>query len=178
MSSSRLLILGMVRIFGPIHGYDLRRQLVAMDADQWANIAFGSIYFGLGRLAEQGFLEAVETAQQGRRPYHTTYRITEKGDAEYDRLLRAQWWDVSPHPDPFILAITLMHDMPRDDLLAALTHRLQRTRDEMRAIELGVDVRGAPRHVHEIFRLRMARCRGDEAWLEDVIGKVERGELP
>lgn len=34
----------MVRIFQPVHGYDVRRELVAWHAEEWANVAPGSIY--------------------------------------------------------------------------------------------------------------------------------------
>ena len=43
MSSTRLLVLGVVRIFQPVHGYDVRRELLSWRVDQWANVAPGSI---------------------------------------------------------------------------------------------------------------------------------------
>ena len=43
MASTRLLVLGVVRIFQPVHGYDVRRELLSWRVDQWANVAPGSI---------------------------------------------------------------------------------------------------------------------------------------
>ena len=43
----------------------------------WTNIAFGSIYFALGKLSEEGFIEKVATEQQGGRPSREVYQITE-----------------------------------------------------------------------------------------------------
>ncbi len=46
MSATRLLILGVMLKKPPIHGYDVRRELEMWGAEQWANIAYGSILFG------------------------------------------------------------------------------------------------------------------------------------
>jgi hypothetical protein len=39
MSSTRLLMLGAVRIFQPVHGYFVRRELLTWRVDQWASTA-------------------------------------------------------------------------------------------------------------------------------------------
>ena len=53
MSSTRLLVLGVVRIFQPVHGYDVRRELLSWRVDQWANVAPGSIYNALKTLTKE-----------------------------------------------------------------------------------------------------------------------------
>ena len=57
MSSTRLLVLGAVRIFQPIHGYDVRRELLSWRVDKWANVAPGSIYNALKTLTKEKFLK-------------------------------------------------------------------------------------------------------------------------
>jgi DNA-binding PadR family transcriptional regulator len=44
MSTTRLLVLGVMRLFQPVHGYDVRPELLSWGADQWANVAPGSVY--------------------------------------------------------------------------------------------------------------------------------------
>jgi DNA-binding PadR family transcriptional regulator len=61
MSATRLLILGALRFMQPAHGYEIRRTLETWNADQWANIAYGSIYHALNKMAEEGFLKPVNT---------------------------------------------------------------------------------------------------------------------
>ena len=53
-SSTRLLVLGCVRIFQPVHGYFLRRELVSWEVDQWAHVHPGSIYNALKSLTRCG----------------------------------------------------------------------------------------------------------------------------
>ena len=73
------MILGLVQWMQPVHGYDVRRELLSWNADEWANVAPGSIYHALRKLAEEGLLEEVATEQVGARPARTTYRIDGQG---------------------------------------------------------------------------------------------------
>ena len=78
-STTRLLVLGVVRIFQPVHGYEVRRELVTWRAQEWASVKPGSIYNALKTLTRDGFLEVVGTDQVGGRPERTTYEITDAG---------------------------------------------------------------------------------------------------
>ena len=53
-SATRLLVLGCVRIFQPVHGYFLRRELVSWEVERWAHIHPGSIYNALKTLTKAG----------------------------------------------------------------------------------------------------------------------------
>ena len=61
-----LLVLGGVAMFQPVNGYQIRRELVSWQVDRWANIKPGSIYHGLGRLAEEGLLRRTDLVDAGR----------------------------------------------------------------------------------------------------------------
>ena len=63
MSATRMMILGLVQWMQPVHGYDVRRELLSWSADKWANVQPGSIYHGLRKLAEEGLLRTVATEQ-------------------------------------------------------------------------------------------------------------------
>jgi DNA-binding PadR family transcriptional regulator len=102
MSTSRLMILGLLKRMQPAHGYDVKRELESWQAHEWANIAPGSIYHALRKLSEDGLLEEVTTEQVGSRPARSTYRTTPKGDLEFEELLRRQWWEYSAPVDPFL----------------------------------------------------------------------------
>src|SRR5262249_53456335 len=108
MSSTRLLILGVVRALQPVHGYDVRRELVSWHAERWANVAYGSIYHALTKMTAEGLLEEVATEQRGNRPARTSYRITAPGETEFHRLLHEAWWTFQPSIDPFFAAISFM----------------------------------------------------------------------
>jgi DNA-binding PadR family transcriptional regulator len=66
MSSTRLLMLGAVRIFQPVHGYFVRRELLTWRADQRAKINPGSIYNALRALFLHGSMGRRGDARPGR----------------------------------------------------------------------------------------------------------------
>src|SRR5262245_33162828 len=104
MWTSRLLILGLVRWLQPVHGYDVRRELMSWRVDEWGGLKPGSIYHGLKKLAADGCLEIVATEQVDNRPARTTYRITAKGEQEFQSLLREKLWGFERWTDPFFVA--------------------------------------------------------------------------
>ncbi|MFD0595766.1 PadR family transcriptional regulator [Catellatospora coxensis] len=79
MSTTRMMILGVVRMAQPVHGYDVRRELLSWHADKWANVQPGSVYHALKKLAEEGALREVGSEQVGGRPARTRYEMTPKG---------------------------------------------------------------------------------------------------
>jgi len=182
MSAARLLILGVLQYKSPAHGYEIRRELESWHAEHWAHVAYGSIYFALNKMAEEGLVEVVSTDQVGKRPARTLYAITGEGKAEFDRLLREQWWGRKPFIDPFQVAITFMHRMPREELLVALRYRGDLLRAYLSAVQPERRWHALPpekpRHIAEVLRLHMAHEEAELRWIEEAIEKVERGELP
>ncbi len=182
MSTARLLILGVLRKIQPIHGYDVRRELEEWGAEEWSNLAYGSIYFALNKMAEEGLLETSGGEVVGKRPARTQYTMTEKGEREYFRLLREYWWKVEALKDPFQVAMSFMDTLPQNELLEALRFRADTMRATMRSLEVGIAnnkfAEDIPRHAVENLRLSYLRGQAQIQWLEEVIGKVERGELP
>jgi len=182
MSSTRLLILGTLMIKQPRHGYDIRRELEMWSADRWANIAYGSIYSALNTMAKDGLIEAVSNDQKDKQAARTEYMITGPGKEEFERLLREYWWTWKPMIDPLQVALTFMDRLPRDELLGALRYRAQWLRSTLEALKYmdagKMSHPSAPRHIAENLRLSAAHMETELHWIEEAIGKVERGELP
>jgi DNA-binding PadR family transcriptional regulator len=89
--STRLVILGLLRD-QPLHGYEIK-QIIEEHMGDWTSIAFGSIYFALGKLSEEGLIEMAVTEKKGNRPSRSVYQITESGRSEFLRLLKEVWRD-------------------------------------------------------------------------------------
>ncbi|MEU7739589.1 PadR family transcriptional regulator [Nonomuraea sp. NPDC049158] len=175
-SSTRVLILGCL-LDKPLNGYQVRRHLEVMGAEHWANVAFGSIYHGLSKMADEGLLEVVESGKGGK----TVYEITEAGRMEFHRQLLETWYDVRPIIDPFQVALTFMDRLPKQEILDALDGRIRQLRMSIETMEsiYGVKQRyGAPRHVDENFRLTVAMLTAHLDWAEKAVTRVENDELP
>jgi DNA-binding PadR family transcriptional regulator len=181
MSTTRLLILGVVRIFQPVHGYFVRRELLSWRAEQWANINPGSIYNALRTLSKEGFLEEVSEPQEaGARP-KTSYRLTPDGEAEFMTMLRDAFWALNEYaPDLMYAAVGFMTFLPRDEVIAALEHRVA----QIEALKAGLDYKAQalrktdtnPAHTHEIVLLGMARANGELEWTHQLLARLRAGE--
>lgn len=177
MSSTRLLILGVLRLLQPAHGYSIRKQLEAWQADEWANVAFGSIYFALRKMEQEGLVEAMESETTEDRRRRVSYRLTDRGEQVFHRLLDEQWSAREPIVDPLLAGLAFMPSMPRSRILEYLHTRRDVALAEAAELERNSE-QASPRHVAELLLLPASRLRAEAAWAEAAIAKVERGELP
>ncbi|ROT32119.1 PadR family transcriptional regulator [Micromonospora sp. HM5-17] len=174
-----MMILGLVRWMQPVHGYDVRRELLSWNADKWANVQPGSVYHALRKLTEEGLLREVTTEQVGARPARTTYEITPKGDDEFHNLLRGQWWSLAQVVDPFFAAFSFLPVLPRDEASAALRNRARLLRAEVESLRAAMDSgwlrHGKPTHVTWMWELSIARAEGEIAWCERIADLIDSG---
>jgi DNA-binding PadR family transcriptional regulator len=174
-----MMILGLVSWMQPVHGYDVRRELLSWHADEWANIQPGSIYHALKKLTEEGLLRAVGTAQVGARPARTSYEITPKGREEFGSLLRRYWWEYKQPTDPFMAAFSFLPALPREEAAAALRNRarlLQATIETHRAGMAADSSAGfRPAHVAWQFDRMIALAEAEKSWCERTAQLVESG---
>ncbi|MEV6410615.1 PadR family transcriptional regulator [Kribbella sp. NPDC051718] len=180
MSTTRLLLLGVVRIFQPAYGYQLRRELMTWQVEHWANINPGSIYTGLRTLAKHGYLLELEEGA-GRKPGRTSYKLTSDGESEYFSLLRSALWTVNGfQPGQMQAALSFVWSLRRDEVLAALESRIvqleQLEKAEPFAERQIVEDPGTPNHVVEMFRISSARDRGELEWTRGFRQRVADGE--
>lgn len=180
MSAMRVLILGVLMIKNEIHGYEIKRELESWNAEKWANIAYGSIYFALKKMAEEKLIESVPTEEDT--PARIVYRINETGKEEFMRLLRKQWWDIKPFIDPFQVALAFMNYLPKEELIVALETRQDHLKTLINSIERVIPLRVAageyPRHIYHNFKLVLAHYKAEAGWIEETLEKIKKGELP
>jgi DNA-binding PadR family transcriptional regulator len=181
-SKTRLLVLGCVKIFQPVHGYDVRRELLSWSAADWANIAPGSIYSALKTLVKDGALEVVGTRTVGGRPERTSFELTPRGEEELNHLLRETWWNVESIIDPLLPGLSFLGFVPRAEAIAALEHRMVTIKalmtqgDSMIAALAGPAGADKPPHVREMLRLSRARVEAELAWAQAFVARLKKGE--
>lgn len=178
-STTRLLVLGVVRLFQPVHGYEVRRELVTWRASEWASVNPGSIYNALKTLTRDGLLEVVGTDQIGGRPERTTYQLTTGGEDEFRNLLRSQWWTVGSLTDPLMAAVSFLSAVTRKEAIAALEHRITQIQGMARHAEFVIeshDGTESPFHVREMMRLMNARSLAEIAWAQQFLVRLRAGE--
>lgn len=180
MSSTRLLVLGVVRIFQPVHGYLVRRELLTWRVEDWAHVNPGSIYNALRTLTRDGFLEEAGSDANGSRPARTLYRLTMDGDNEFFVLLRAALWTVD-HADPAVLnaGISFMGFLRREEVIAALEARTAQLDAAVSELEHSIrhleEVRTSPAHVAEHFRLGIASSEAERGFIWGLTERLRTG---
>jgi DNA-binding PadR family transcriptional regulator len=174
-----MMILGVVQWAQPVHGYDVRRELLSWSADKWANVQPGSIYHALRKLSEEGLLREVSTEQVGARPARTSYEITDKGAAEFQSELRNHWWNLSPAPDPFMAAFAFLPALPREEAAAALRNRALQLSAGVHQLEAALKadwLDNKPVFVAWMWELTMERSAAEIAWCTRIADRIESGE--
>lgn len=181
MSATRLLVLGVVRMYGTAHGYQVRRELLTWSADKWANVAPGSIYHALKKMATEKLLEVASTEAHPGGPDRTAYRLTPDGETEFQVLLArylAESDDSAQGSFRLAAAVTFLPALPREKALSLLRHRLTQvvghraTAQDM--LENGTSW-GQPEHVEELYRLWLGAVAAQEEWLRGLVARLESG---
>jgi DNA-binding PadR family transcriptional regulator len=180
-TTTRLVVLGAVHQFQPVHGYFLRRELLTWHVDEWANIQPGSIYNALRSLAKDGYVVESGTEADGKRPERTTYRMTAEGEVEFLQLLRHALWTVENFDLKPVMAITsFMYALSRQEVIDALEHRVTQIDAKVVSNNYNVDdVRrspSTPAYVREIFELSTGRLRGEQQWARELIQRLRAGD--
>jgi DNA-binding PadR family transcriptional regulator len=177
-AATRLLVLGAVRIFQPVHGYLVRRELASWDIGAWASIHPGSIYRALRTLTVRGFLEEASTQASGNRPERTAYRLTPAGESEFFELLRTAL-EGTQDPTAFLVAVNFAYALPRAEAVSALEvhvadlERAVAAADATAAQILTSDE--TPNSASEVSRVLSARAAGELTWARDYLQRVRDG---
>lgn len=181
--TTRILVLGVVRIFGPANGYQLRRELLSWEVERWAHLNPGSIYSMLGSLERDGAVERHDLVMDdGGRPV-AVYTITPAGDAEFLRLLIETIETVPDSGDalPLRVALNFAPALTRARILAAIDRRIA-------VLEMGIEgiegkrrhlatIRTVPPHVVSELGLEIGLVRAQLGWLVEFAAEVRAGGL-
>jgi len=178
--STRLVILGLLRD-RPLYGYEIKH-IIEEHMGDWTSIAFGSIYFALGKLAEENFVEKVATEQEGNRPSRSVYQITEAGRAEFLRLLREVWREFERQYYAIDIGLAFMDALPLEEVKGYLHERVGQLAEVLKYLdthlEEQMDRQEMPRSAVAVFDHSRAHLKAELDWTKDLLEKVERGEYP
>ncbi|AJT40541.1 PadR family transcriptional regulator [Psychromicrobium lacuslunae] len=179
--STRLLVLGVVRIFQPAHGYLLLQELNSWQVDRWANVKPGSIYSALRTLAKEGLLEVVQ-AEQDDSVAKASYQITEAGLTEFSQLFRQSIADVaSPTIATSMAGIAFLPFFNRAEVTELLRERASRLERGLQAesaaiAQLSQGQPDVPPHVLEHHLFSVELLRGNLNWTAAALNRIESGD--
>jgi DNA-binding PadR family transcriptional regulator len=177
--STRLVILGLLRE-RPLYGYEIKH-IIQDHMGDWTSIAFGSIYFALNKLAEEGSIAQVATEQEGGRPSRTVYEITAEGHREFMRLLHEVWAGMERQYFALDIGLFFIDALSPEQVrryLRGRVEQLTRILQHLDAHQGEQSERGMPRQAAVIFAHSRVHLAAELTWTRDLLGQVERGEYP
>ncbi|UQX89390.1 PadR family transcriptional regulator [Jatrophihabitans telluris] len=185
MTATRLLVLGVIRFAQPVHGYDVRRELMSWHIEEHTHVKPGSIYSAMNTLARDGLIREVDRASAGARPERIRYEMTAEGEKEFQGLLRRTLWTVVPANEPLVPGLSMFPLMPRTELIAAMTSRIDTLRGQDKQLAflestIRIGATGAdgdiPDHAREIIHYLRARLRADLDYSQAFRRRLKRGD--
>lgn len=173
--STRLLLLGAVAMFEPVNGYQIRRELVSWQVDEWANVQPGSIYSGLTTLEKRGFLVRHDIDDDTRQV--AVYEITATGRAELARLMGDSLETFTPTSSvAFHVAFGILPLLERPVAIAHLERRTANIDAFLVGFD-GQDASAAPPHALHGLELWREVALAEQAWLAGTLDRLRRGDF-
>lgn len=173
---TRLLLLGAVALFEPVNGYQIRRELLSWQVDEWAHVNPGSIYNGLSTLTKQGHLVRHDLVDGGREV--AVYELTDPGRTELDRLVRAGLEEVSiVDRTAFSAAFGLLPLIPVDRALRSLITRRIALEGIVAQLATPEAPAETPPHALRTVVLWLDVAVAELAWLRETIEQLKKDEL-
>jgi DNA-binding PadR family transcriptional regulator len=178
--TARLIILGLLRE-KPYYGYELKRTMQERYMDEWTQVAFGSIYYALRHMTQEGLVQPEATERDGNRPSRTVYSITEVGRLEFTRLLR-EAWQAPPTMSPELMRICIlfMQELPAEEITTHLTHRaktIMRSIEHLKHVGQEVSAKGAPWTAQYIVSYDIGLWQKSLEWIQGLLEDIQSGRI-
>jgi len=174
--SIRLVILGVLND-GPKHGYEIKH-IIEDHMGDWTNIAFGSIYFALKKLTEEGLLNKIAEEKEGNRPARLIYEITEEGRKEFDELLKKAWINVERNYFEFDVALFFIGFVKKEKVMEYVDKRIEVLGKELEGLKKHYSYHKentkVPAIAFEIMNHTLEHQKAELKWLVSLKEKMQK----
>jgi DNA-binding PadR family transcriptional regulator len=164
----------------PMHPYQMANVLRRTGKDQDMKIKWGSLYTVVQNLEKHGFIQAVGSDREGRRPERTTYAITEAGREEMRDWIRELISEPEPELSRFESALSVVGVVGPDEAQSLLLRR-------QAALEAGIEadrtmLAETAKTVPRLFLVEaeyvLAMREAEAAWVRSLLAELAEGTLP
>jgi DNA-binding PadR family transcriptional regulator len=175
---ARSLILGVLHR-GNFHPYEIKRRLEAAMVECYIDIDVGTLYYAIGQLEKDGFIEAVATERVARGGVRTVYRVTPEGRSEFKTLLHRQFEIDGPVAQTLYGALLFLHLADLAIVEPLIRKRIAQLDDAI--AKLG-PIRRALAPVtstggRHLFRHLDKQRRLDRDWLKGLLSDIKAGRV-
>jgi DNA-binding PadR family transcriptional regulator len=173
-----LTVLCLLRV-RPMHPYEMQRLIREWHKDAYLDLKRGSLYHAIERLSRAGWIEAMETQREGRRPERTVYRLTDAGARGGMDWLGELLAKPLPEPTQFFAALSFLPQMSPKDVLARLEERVSLLEAEIANLHqvLEMMVPRIGRLVLVEVEYARAMRQAELAWVRSLMDDLRSGDL-
>jgi len=137
---TRLMVLGLLRTKA-MSGYEIQQLLQISETDRWAGILPGSIYHALKKMEKEQLVEIERVEQTGNRT-KAIYKITEIGEAEFQKLLQESLETPSVMlPTSLYTGLSFIENLDKEKVLSALESQKALIEKELWSHKEGMEVK-------------------------------------
>jgi DNA-binding PadR family transcriptional regulator len=119
----------------PMHPYEMAGTLKNRHKHESIKLRYGSLYTVIELLMDRGFISALETSRDGKRPERTVYALTAAGYDELQDWMRDLIREPTKEFPQFEAALSLLPVLPPDEAVALLRSRAARLAVKLAQLE-------------------------------------------
>jgi DNA-binding PadR family transcriptional regulator len=146
----------------PMHPYEMAATLKSRHKHESIKLRYGSLYTVIELMMERGYISAVETTRDGKRPERTVYTLTAAGHDELRDWMRELLSEPAKEFPQFEAALCLLPVLPPDEAVALLRGRAGRLASKYAQLET---------HRSHIVGQDLSAIAGDEKIPPQLKGK-------
>ncbi|HET6287175.1 MAG TPA: PadR family transcriptional regulator [Amycolatopsis sp.] len=165
----------------PMHPYEMAQLMKERYVSTRVKVKAGSLYHAVDRLAENGFVEIVETQRDGKRPERTVYAMTEAGRDEFvDRAQDMLATPAEEYPE-YLSALAAIDELGRETTITQLRHRVLRLQAAIASDQVVLENLAEEHKLPQIYWLdwsyATARRAFELEWTRKLIEDLESGRI-
>jgi DNA-binding PadR family transcriptional regulator len=177
--STKLVLLGLLKEKS-LYGYELKH-IIEEHMGDWTNIAFGSIYFALNKLNQDGFVEKISEEKVGNRPSRSIYKITEKGKNEFISLLREIWQKIDKEYYSLDIAIAFSKVLSKDEIKKYIKDRIISYEENLKYLNKHkleqLSRKEVPKSAKVVFSHSEYHMIAELNWLKELLNDLENENI-
>ena len=164
----------------PIHPYEMATLLRERGKEFSIKIQWGSLYTVVQNLEKHGFVEAVDTSRQGKRPERTVYALTTAGRAELDGWMRELLGEPRQEFTAYEAALSNAGVLSPETVIDLLTQRVAALDVVIRdgREQLAKAMETLPRLFLIEAEYKLAMTEAEANWTRSLLTELVDGTLP
>jgi DNA-binding PadR family transcriptional regulator len=177
MTNAELTVLSLIAE-KPRHGYDIEQIIEERGMRDWTEIGFSSIYYLLNKLEKDGMVESQLQQPEGRGPARKIFTITADGKRSHTEGVLAALSIPINSSQPFLMGLSNLPVIPRDELKEALNIYTARLEDGLKQLEERAEEQSPiPPFVGAMFDYSQGMIEAELNWIRRFLKDVEAGRV-